>query len=347
MRKFFVMVLALVMVLSLSAAAFAAEPSTDDYRSEAKTADVVIKKLYTLSGAADTALYPAETLTFTSTPGDSNPDKTVNLTVEPLEVKGNSDQKLTIKLPVYSKVGTYQYTIQESTAQKMQGVVYTEAEIAVTVLVTYNYGANKLDTKIVLSTSNGANGKVDTFENQYNLGTLTLRKDVTGNLGNKDAYFDIHVTFTAEKEVASDISVTGGSYAENPGTIGADQWKAETTEGKTAYTCTKLFKLRDGETLTFANVPQGVTYAVVEDAKHGLEGGAMDPNSAADTDYTVTYTNGTGEVETAKTTAIIVTNDKSTDVPTGVSLDSVPYILMLTAAAAGLMVLLGKKRYEI
>ena len=342
MRRFAAFALALLLAFSLPAFLLTAQADTTDYRSEEKTADVVIKKLYKLNGAADTALYPAETLTFSSTPGTNNPDQNANLTVDPLEVKGNANQVLTIHLPVYSQVGTYQYTIREAVDKKMQGVTYTDAQIDVTVLVTYNYEAKKLDTKIVLSTVNSAGGKVDTFENQYGLGALTLQKEVTGNLGDQDAYFDIRVSFAAEKQVASDIAVRGGSHEDNLHVLKKESWKA--ADGR--YTCTQVFKLRHGETLTFENVPQGISYAVEEDSRHGLQGSTLDPNSAGDTDYSVSYTNETGTVETAKTTAIMVTNHKNTDVPTGVELDAVPYILMLAAAGLGGMLLLGRKRYD-
>ena len=80
---------------------------------------------------------PSPTLTFTAPPGSDNPDDT-NLTIDPLTVTGNTNQALTVNLPVYSQVGTYQYTIAETTEKEMQGVTYSADAIAVTVLVTYN-----------------------------------------------------------------------------------------------------------------------------------------------------------------------------------------------------------------
>lgn len=347
MKKFAAMLLALVMVFSLASAAFAAEDvpakkPTSEYRSESVTADITIQKLYQLTGAADPDLYPAETLTFAATPDSTNPDGT-NLTIADLEVQGNKDQKLVITLPVYSKVGTYKYTIAETTEKEMQGVTYSEDAIAVTVLVTYNYDAEKLDTQIVLSTADGSGGKVDTFVNGYDLGTLTLTKTVTGNLGAKDVYFDIDVTFTSEKEVASAITVSGGSHADNAATIAITDWVA----GETGYTCTKTFKLKDSDKLTFADIPAGVTYTVKEADKHGLEGGTLDVNSAGDTDYTITYTNESGTIAADTTVNAAVENEKKTEVDTGIILESAPYVLMLAFAGMGLAAIFGKKRYGI
>lgn len=345
MRRLFAMLLALTLVFSMSAAAFAAETgkATADYRSEEKVADITIRKLYEINESENEQLYPQETLTFTSVPDTTNPD-TTNLTIDPLEVKGNTNQALTIHLPVYSQVGTYKYTISETTEEEKQGVSYSDAAIAVTVLVTYNYEEEKLDTQIVLSTQNAdGEGKVDTFVNRYDVGKLTLSKTVTGNLGAKDVYFDIEVTFTSDKAVASDIPVTGGSYADNADAIEVGDW---TKEGE-VWTCTKVFKLKDSDLLTFADIPAGVSYTVEEDAKHLTGADGFDVNSAPDTDYTVTYTGETGTISAAGTAEAAVQNEKKTSVETGVILDSMPYVMMLTAAAAGLILIFGKKRYEV
>ena len=240
MKRAFAWALALVMALSMGVTALAEEgKATADYRSEACLADITIEKLYEVLGSEDPDLYPRETLTFVSQPDGANPDGT-NLTIDPLMVTGNADQALTIHLPVYSLVGTYRYTITETPQEEKQGVTYSQEAIAVTVLVTYNYTQEKLDTQIVLSTQS-EDGKVDTFVNTYEVGRLTLSKTVTGNLGDRDVYFDMEVTFTSPKPVASDIPVTGGSHGENPTVIAVSDWQ----EGESGWTCTKLFRLKD------------------------------------------------------------------------------------------------------
>lgn len=343
MKRILALLLAMAVVLSMSVPAFAAETgkATADYRSEAKVADITIEKLYEINASDNEELYPQETLSFTATPDASNPD-TTNLTIDDLVVTGNADQALTINLPVYSLVGTYKYTIAETTEKEMQGVTYSADAIAVTVLVTYNYEEEKLDTQIVLGTGEAAEGKVDTFVNQYDVGTLTLEKRVTGNLGARDVYFDIAVTFTSPKEVASDIPVSGGSHEENPAVIAIGDWE----EGESGWTCTKVFKLKDTDLITFSDIPAGVAYVVEEDAKHLVGDDGFDVNSSPDTDYTVTYENETGEIAAAATAEASVTNEKKTSVETGVLLDSAPYVLMFAVAATGLCLNFGKKRYE-
>ncbi len=341
MKRILAMLLAVAVVLCMSVPAFAAETgkATADYRSEERVADITVEKLYEINASDNEDLYPQETLSFTATPDDSNPD-TTNLIVDDLTVTGNADQVLTIRLPEYRLVGTYKYTIAETTEKEMQGVSYSDTAIAVTVLVTYNYEEEKLDTQIVLGTGEAAEGKVDTFVNQYDVGKLTLEKTVTGNLGAKDVYFDIAVTFTSPKEVASEIPVSGGSYEDNPKVIAITDWE----EGETGWSCTKVLKLKDTDLITFSDIPAGVSYVVEEDARH-LEGDdGFDVNSSPDTDYTVTYENEAGEIAAASTAEASVTNEKKTTVETGILLDSAPYVLMFAVAAAGLAMNSGRKR---
>ncbi len=346
MRKLFAALVGLAMVLSMGTGAFA--DGTEGYVSAPREAEITVQKLYDLVGAENEDLFPQETLNFVSAPAEANPDQT-NLTIDPLTVSGNSDQKLTISLPSYNKVGTYHYTITETVPeQTAQGVTYSGDQVAVTVLVTYDYDNQCLQSQVVLGTGEAAEGKVDTFRNTYELGTLTLSKTVSGNLGDQSVYFDIHVTLSSTQKVASDITVSGGSHEDNPKTIAADSW----TETEDGFACTQTFKLKHSDTLTFADVPAGITYKAEEDPKHLVGEDGFDVNSATDTDYTVAYDNGatadgTGAIESGKTTAQQVSNEKKTSVETGVLLDAMPYTLMLTAALAGIIVIFGKKRYEV
>ena len=61
MRRIFALLTALMLVLSVSATAFAAETegkATADYRSEAVTADILILKLYQINGSDNAEPYP-------------------------------------------------------------------------------------------------------------------------------------------------------------------------------------------------------------------------------------------------------------------------------------------------
>lgn len=334
MKKFLALVMAMMMVLAMGTAFAEGTADASGYVSEEVTKAITLNKIYTLSGSTDATLYPTETLSFSVEAGKNNPDTPV-ITVDDLEVKGNSDQKVVINLPVYDTVGIYTYTITED-AGEAQGVVYSDAALEVTVMVTYNYTDACLDTKVVVSsTSEGS--KADTFDNQYNVGALTVQKTVSGNLASHTDYFKMKVTLTATQNVESAITVSGGSHKSNPTTIANDWTGAKEVE----------IWLKANETITFANIPDGVTYTVVEDAAHILQAGeTFDPNSAGDKQYTATYTNASGEIETKETDAAVVNNEKKTDVDTGILLDNAPYMMIMAMVVlAGAAMMMKRRAY--
>ena len=333
MKKLFALLLTLALVLSFGITAMAAEPVMT---SKATTYEALIKT-YNVVGGNDATLYPAETLTFTSTPAVGNPDPT-NLTVNDLEVTGNTKQKLVINVPAYSKVGVYHYTITEN-AGNTQGVTYTTDAVNVSVLVEYDYTDEDGDgygLKATIGVTNAAGEgegelKHDTFTNTYSLGSLTVSKEVAGNLASQSREFAIDVTFTSDQPVLSTITCGDGQ------TITSANW----TQAESVYTAKVTVKLIHGQDVTFNNIPAGVTYTVVEQAKHE----APDPNgSNPDTGYTVTYEGETGTIAENVTAAAKVINTKGTTVNTGVVLDSLPYVLLIAVAVVAVVLFTVRKR---
>lgn len=333
MKKLFALLLTLALVLSFGITAMAAEPITT---SKATTYEALIKT-YNVVGGNDATLYPAETLSFTSTPAVGNPDPT-NLTVNDLEVTGNTKQKLVINVPAYSKVGVYHYTITEN-AGNTQGVTYTTDAVNVSVLVEYDYNDKDGDgygLKATIGVTNAAGEgegelKHDTFTNTYSLGSLTVSKEVAGNLASQSQEFAIDVTFTSDQPVLSTITCGDGQ------TIVPAAW----TQVESMYTTMVTVKLIHGQDVTFNNIPAGVTYTVVEQAKHE----APDPNgSNPETGYTVTYEGETGTIAENVTAAAKVINTKGTTVNTGVVLDSLPYVLLIAVAVVAVVLFTVRKR---
>lgn len=334
MKKLFALLLTLALVLSFGVTALAAEPTTTT--SAPSTYEALIKT-YNLVGTDDTNLYPAETLTFTSTPADGNPD-TTNLTVNPLAVAGNTDQKLVINVPAYSKVGVYHYTITEN-AGNTQGVTYTDGTVELSVLVEYDYNDTDGDgygLKATIGVTNAAGEgeeavKHNTFTNTYSLGSLTVSKEVSGNLASQTQKFDIDVTFTSDKPVLSTITCGDGQ------TIPATAW----TQAENVYTAKVTVQLAHGDNVTFSDIPAGVTYNVTEQEKHT----APDANGSNPAiGYAVTYENETGTITEDVTAAAKVVNTKGTIVNTGVVLDSLPYILLIGVAVVGVVFFTARKR---
>ena len=227
---------------------------------------------------------------------------------------GGTEAGIVVDLPVYERVGVYEYTLRE-TAGTTAGVTYYGNDIRLVVTVINDPDTGKLRIAAVHTESAGAE-KSDSFPNTYSAGTLHITKTVTGNLGDKTRYFKFTVTLTGEqgKVYGESYAVTGGSYAENPAAVKI---------GESA-----VFYLKDGETLSLENLPYGVSYTVEEDTPE---------------DYTVTKSGETGTVGSASATAAF-TNNKGGTPDTGIRLNSLPYIAMLALASSGLLVTLLRKR---
>ena len=316
MKKTISIILVLMLVLSLSVTAFADTEPTD-------MTTVTVTKSYKLEGAGSS---PAETFTLQQVgdgvvaSGDAKSAPALGTITGAQFAAGaatadGTEGKITIALPTYELVGIYEYTLKE-VAGTNAGVTYYGKEILLRVTVI-NDKEGKIRVAAV-HTEAKDEAKSDTFENTYSAGSLSVSKTVTGNLGDKTKYFKFTVTLTGDGKstYAETFAVTGGSNKDNPATAKLGE---------------NVFWLKDGETITIANLPYGVTYTVVEDTP---------------ADYTLKEKTGDeGTISNAAATAAF-TNDKSTEVDTGISLDSIPYIALFVVAVLGMGIVLGKKRFN-
>ena len=326
MKKFLALLLAVVMVLGLATVVSAeGEQDTSKWVSAESSTAIALKKVYTVNGTDNTALFPAETLKFAVAAADTNPDATA-ITVDDLVVTGNTNQVITVNLPSYSKVGVYKYTISE-VAGNTKGVTYETDTLDITVLVEYDYENNCLKATPSLTTGQKDN-KVDTFTNEYDVGSLKVTKVVTGNLGDKEKKFSMTVTFTTDKPVLSTITCSDGQ------TIAPADW----ADGK----ATVEIALADSEFVTFTDIPAGVDYTVVESDEYSKD---TNKNGVNGYDAPV-YENASGKIAKASTANAKVTNNKETSVETGIALDTVPFVVMIVVAALGLVAFTAKKRVQ-
>lgn len=135
-----------------------------------------------------------------------------------------------------------------------------------------------------------ASNKVNAIENRYYAGNLVIKKEVTGNAGDKSQYFEVTVKFTkpAGTIVNSDIPFTAvkKDNAKNTYTstdfvikgqnsnadvgnkevikwMNADNAEANSTSTEVS-TATCTFWVEDNTTVTFSNIPYGINYTVAE-----------------------------------------------------------------------------------
>lgn len=327
-RKLFSLGLALALTLSVSAAAFA--DGAEEVRYE-DMSTVTLTKEYTLTNSG--TLSPQETFGFTALTCVAVEQGGVGVTPENAPVptigtisysKGEAGsatavKTATITLPAYTAVGIYKYTFRE-TDGGTAGVSYRGEDILLVVTVIEQDGKTRV---AAVHTESEGGQKSGSFDNTYSAGSLSVSKQVTGLMGDREKPFEVKVTFHAPAGdmVKSDISYTlNGVNTEIPGGTG---W---TTKEVT-------ISLKHGQTVMFTNIPYGVTYTVAESDYTGEGYDAP----------TYTYGDDTQAVDSASETVEIV-NNKGGRVDTGVSLDSLPYVMLLTLVCGGMALLVTRKR---
>lgn len=333
MKKFLSMMLALVLVLSMSTVAFATEGGENTY---ADMTTVTLTKEYKLTNAGTTS--PAETfnfsaLTCTNVTDAADGVTTANAPVPTInnvsytagEAGSESAKKnITITLPTYTSVGIYTYTFSEINGGTA-GVTYRSD--AITLVVTVIEQNGKVRVAAVHTEGEGVATKSGEFNNEYSAGSLSVKKTVTGIMGDKEKEFTVKVTFTAPEgdTVREAITYIDGNEIK---TIAAGEGWTDSKEVD--------ITLKHNETVTFNNIPYGVTYTVVENDYTGKDNGGYDPASYQ-------FDDNNKKIDSASE-SVTITNNKGGVVDTGINMDSMPYILMLAVVFMGLFVFFSKKR---
>lgn len=333
LNKLFAGVLAAAMMMSVGVSAMAATVSQPDQSGNyTDMSTVTLKKTYAATNTGTTS--PEETFKFSAITlerienGGANASSQsavptiADVTYSAGEAGSSTATKdITITLPAYSAVGVYHYKFTE-TAGDTAGVDYRSDEIKLVVTVIEQNGKKRVAAVHTESTGN----KSDIFTNTYSAGSLTVGKTVAGFFGDQDTEFEMTVTFNApaNKTVKSDITVGTGESKQTVVAAG-EGWTGEKTYD---------FKLSHDHSITFDNIPYGVTYTVVEKdyTSEGYQAAGYDSNK-------------TGTINAASVSTTI-TNTKSGTVDTGVILDNAPYILMLAVVAGGAFFMVAKKRRE-
>lgn len=337
MRKLVSFMLALVMILSMATVAMAA----DGTFAESAETSFNITKDYT----SDEAFAPGEVLNFSVTPNSENPDSTKTITVgtdNTYTVTGLNNT-IPVNVPSFSKAGIYKYTITEQPGSTAGVTTYdTEKTIHVSILVEYDNDNDKLvignpkdETSGITYFIEKVNGeKTSEFENVFQTNDFTVAKDVQGNMANENDKFEITVTLTAPsgKNVLTPIKVAGE-------TVEASTWK------NGVYTKTLTLSESDGA-VTFADIPYGVTVTVAEDTTdtkmngYTSEGYTVNGTDVAAVSFSI-------DDDAATTDAVVVINKKTSSVDTGITMDSLPYILILAVACGAAVLFVINKRRSV
>jgi hypothetical protein len=162
---------------------------------------------------------------------------------------------------------------------------------------------------------------------------LSISKTVTGNMGDTSRSFTFNVNL--KDQSGNPLSV----YDIQVLLPGASDATIYTTDENGNIT----LNLKHGEEFTLLNLPQGTTYTITE----------TDADDYT-TDFSVsggTYESSSGHTQSGTMTdstdvSVGVTNDKVLVVPTGISLENEPFLLLMifSAVAILIMIIVGKRR---
>ena len=354
MKKIFSILLSFAMVLGMGSVAQAALINDGD--------KIPFSKIYTKSSKK--AVSPAEKFTFkiekesvtnsfykTTSDMPAWPDLDENGAIK-LTFGESGDlqtNNMNLTLPTFDRTGIYTYKITE-TNNEVAGVTYDANPRFIKVTVVNDEKGN-LVPKVSVRTSKTENdnnlpnpiesdNKTDLeFNNTYQAGELSVTKEVTGNLGDKEKLFDVTVEFTkpAELDINSTITYTD-FFANNENNTDGKEKAIKPEEWIGKKTVSKTFKVKHETKVTFTNIPKGVTWKVVEDS-YQADGYTTSYESSSETDGFAS-----GSIDTDETDAVKIVNYKNADVDTGISLDSIPYILLLGFAVIGIGILFFRKR---
>lgn len=359
LKKLFAGIVAVAMMATMAAPVFATQiPETDTDNGTNTTVEsntnngvITLTKEYKNANAATTS--QEETFTFVIKSSTDKDKKTTSLPNDGLKVTtgkliaggataaANQISTGTATVSASASIengglgitepGVYYYTVSEED-NKTQGVTYDSRDLDMKVTAGYaNDKDDNLTYWVALSrTVNGVVKKTDynKFENTYSAGTLSVRKNIVGLEGNRAKDFEFKIVFSGAAGTAFSGKLGETEY---PVTIGTDG--TATVSG---------FKMTDESTITFTNVPYGVTYTIYE--KPEDYSATVNKNALTQGEEGWYYYSSPEEGVNAPTTNVTVTNALGGTVDTGVILDNAPYIALLTIVAAGAVVMIMKKR---
>ncbi|HEM5145037.1 TPA: QVPTGV class sortase B protein-sorting domain-containing protein [Streptococcus suis] len=230
----------------------------------------------------------------------------------------------------YPKPGVYRYLVTE-TSGNTPGVTYSNKKYVVDVYVLSE--GDTIKPKYIISRQEGSEAKEPIkFDNALKTTALTVTKKVTGNAGDKNKEFEFKLTLTANELYKS-------------GSIEAKiNKKGDLVDSKQFSIGENTFKLKDGERLDIAKLPIGVTYKVEEIGSEDYQKTATidkDTNDGVDKQEAYAFAEQTSD---ATSDAIVVTNNKNINTPTGVAMAIAPYAVMTLVGIGGVLYFVKNKK---
>ena len=334
MKKLISLALALMLVFSLATVAMADTVPTDPYNGKLDKETTFTKEYVVTNGTA-----PKETFDFNVSYKSfkNNEGVTATAATQPTVTLGDAvfnsaltstgTANVSVGISNYETValGAYTYEITEAVpATKTAGTNYNSTPVYLVVTILRNEDSSKhYVAAIHYETATGA--KTGTITNSYNAGQLSVTKQIEGNMADMDKKFEFTVVFTPATGTAFDTSV---QIANDAATTNRTYTSNKNADG----TYTIEFELGDNETATFTNIPVGTTYTITEDA----DGYTSAHTKAAD-----------GSITGGDRDEDEWTNTLNKPVDTGITLDSLPFVLILAVCAGAVVLFVIKRRNSV
>ena len=174
------------------------------------------------------------------------------------------------------------------------------------------------------------------FANSYtedNAGKLVLKKKISGTGSDKNDEF----TFTVQFVAPSTAKEVNYKYTKT------DQDNVDETPVETSITTNEVtVTLKDDEFVTFENLPAGTIYTITETDDKGYDATSISGSGSVDTQNAKKVSGTLTDAEAGN--AETYTNTKNSNPITGVIVNNMPYIALLRASGAGLVVLAASKK---
>ena len=267
-----------------------------------------------------------------------------------------TDTKSTSSINFYANnstvPGVYKYSISEATTTDTNVTYSTETYTILVEVTNPTQGTGFVITPHVYAgdvdyNTNAEKAGAITFANSYTenkANALKVTKTVTGNYGDKQEYFQFSGTITIPSTAKEAVKFTP-----NTDITSANNDTTYTIQPGGSQTFT--FYLKSGETFNFGTLPVGTTYSFKE-TKAGTDGYTTTISGADQVEYKdntnvvkpSTIAKGTVTDADDDKDEVLFTNDKNSTPLTGVIVNNMPYIALLGASGAGLVVLAASKK---
>lgn len=370
MKKILSAIIALTMVAMLGITASAEEPDNNSI----DLSNVGISKILNVADDVDISDIKDFTFSFTGVNGTNTTaaeagNKTVTITVdEPsngVAIGNKTFADIFGDASSFSHAGKYVYKVKEtttgfssSTADADKTLTVDNSEYTVSIYVANEPNGTGLVYKEVIVEKDGEKVDPTISEREYTVDpdtvkritasgakfvntykeilkgdstspVLRVKKSITGEYSDKTMTFAVVVTFTIpDTATRNDVEVANNRVRV--------AW-----QGRTG---TFTDNLSDGEAIEFTKIPAGTTFTVSETQDDSYKSKITGFVTTEDVNYVEgnRLVAGRGPI-LEKLNEVFIENNSDTTVPTGIVINNLPYIALVTVAVAGLVFFIVKK----